>query len=128
MVTMIAGNSGQGKSYLQTMIDQINLQIQHRTSGLPDKLIVVRNGLEISGMIQESPEHALIVVDRLENFQALDIKRIVNEINKCNNTWIIMGRKPINGLQAEVNFNRFSYKYFKERIDGDKIIIQDALM
>lgn len=128
MVTMIAGNSGQGKSYLQNMIDQINLQIQHRTSGLPDKLIVVRNGLEISGVVQENPEHALIVVDRLENFQASDIKRLVNEINKCNNTWIIMGRKPMDGLQAEVNFNRFSYKYFEERTDDNKIILQDALM
>ena len=110
------------------MLDQINHKIQHRTIGLPDRLILVRTGLEIQGLIQEQPEHALIVVDRLENFQTEDIKRLVHEINKCNNTWIIMGRKPLNGLQAEVNFNRFSYKYFKKITENNKIILQDALM
>lgn len=128
MVTMIGGYSGAGKSYLQTMIDQINHKIQHRTSGLPDRLILIRTGLEVQGLIQEQPEHALIVVDRLENLQTEDIKRLVHEINKCNNTWIIMGRKPLNGLQAEVNFNRFSYKYFKKTTENNKIILQDALM
>lgn len=51
----------------------------------------------------------------------------MSTINKCNNTWIIMGRLALNKLDDRVNFNRFEYKKLKYEVARGKIQIYDEL-
>lgn len=127
MVTMINGDSGTGKTYIITLLSQILNGVQIKSVGLPDKIFIIRSRLELTGFASLNVEHGLILVDRLEDFKDDDISLLVSTINKCNNTWIIMGRLALNKLDDRVNFNRFGSKELKHEITRDRIQIHDEL-
>lgn len=127
MVTMIGGYSGTGKTYIINLISQILNGAQIKSVGLPDKVFIIRSGLELMGFASLNIEHGLILVDRLEDFKDKDISLLVSTINRCNNTWIIMGRLALNKLDDRVNFNRFGSKKLKYEVIRGRIQIHDEL-
>lgn len=127
MVTMMGGYSGTGKTYIINLINQILNGAQIKSVGLPDKVFIIRSRLGLMGFASLNIEHGLILVDRLEDFEDNDISLLMSTINKCNNTWIIMGRLALNKLDDRVNFNRFEYKKLKYEVARGKIQIHDEL-
>lgn len=127
MVTVIGGDSGTGKTYIITLLSQILNGVQIKSVGLPDKIFIIRSRLELTGFASLNVEHGLILVDRLEDFKDDDISLLVSTINKCNNTWIIMGRLALNKLDDRVNFNRLGSKELKHEITRGRIQIHDEL-
>ena len=128
MVTMIGGDSGTGKTFVQTIVNNLNQGSGALNAGLPDKIFVVTEWMNLYYVIDQNPDKALIVVDRIEDFQDSALKDLVTEINKCSNTWILMGRIPLYNLDDKVNFNRFGCKILKHKIINDKMVIYDEML
>lgn len=128
MVTMIGGDSGTGKTFVQTMVSNLNHGSGALNKGLPDKIYVVSEWVNLYYVIDQHPDKALIIVDRIEDFQDDALKDLVSEINKCNNTWILLGRIPLSNLDDKVNFNRFGCKVLKHKSMNNKTVIYDELV
>ena len=67
MVTMIGGDSGTGKTFVQTVINNLNQGSGALNKGLPDKIYVVSEWMNLNYVIDQHQDKALIIEDLIED-------------------------------------------------------------
>lgn len=136
MVTILCGDSGTGKQYIQNQLLDIQAQQdKQRVTGFNiDDVEIIQDNRLVSHIDQLELKNKLVIVDRVDTLQDIEMHKLISEINKCENTWILMKRLPdtitsktTNGFSSDVNFTRYGYKQLKVDKSNDRTVISDVL-
>ena len=136
MVTILGGDSGTGKQFIQNQILDIQAQqADQKVSGYDiNNIEIIQDNRLVEHIDQLGLIDKLVIVDRVDTLQAIEMDKLVSEINKCKNTWILMKRLPdtatsrtTNKLSSDVNFTRYGYKQLSINKSNDETVISDVL-
>lgn len=136
MVTILGGDSGTGKQFIQSQILDIQAQQDdQKVSGYDiNSIEIIQDNRLVEHIDQLGLKEKLVIIDRVDTLQTDELDKLISEINKCNNTWILMKRLPdtvnnkaINRFNNDVNFTRYEYKQLSIHKDNDITVIHDVL-
>lgn len=136
MVTILCGDSGTCKQYIQSQLLDIQAQRdEQRVIGFNvDDVEIIQDNRLVSHIDQLELKNKLVIVDRVDTLQNIEMHKLILEINKCKNTWILMKRLPdtitsktTNGFSSDVNFTRYGYKQLKIDKSDNRTVISDIL-
>ena len=134
MVTILCGDSGTGKQYIQNQLLDIQAQQdKQRVTGFNiDDVEIIQDNRLVSHIDQLELKNKLVIVDRVDTLQDIEMHKLISEINKCenefttNNMYTITS-KTTNGFSSDVNFTRYGYKQLKVDKSNDRTVISDVL-
>lgn len=136
MVTILGGDSGTGKQFIQSQILDIQAQRDdQKVSGYDiSNIEIIQDNRLVEHIDQIGLKEKLVIVDRVDTLQNIEMDKLVSEINKCKNTWILMKRLPdtatgrtTSKFNSDVNFTRYGYKQLSIHKDNDITVIHDIL-
>jgi len=112
-LTFISGDSGIGKILIINMLYDImkNPDASNITGISPNKIVVCKNEDSVKLIINK--EKCLIAIDRFDIYSQDSKDIIQREIEKENNTWLIISRRPSFKFKKNVGASLSSFTTLK---------------
>lgn len=130
MVTFIGGDNATGKTLLAKMLKNAKVNNLKAYKMYVDgqeysfsNIFVYMNELEAKSIYKSNVKNKLIIIDRYDSFSKDTKKEIEKEINKNNNTWIIISRHPDLKVTRGISTNSFKNLVLKKENNKIKINI-----
>ena len=116
-LTFIGGDSASGKTYLTNMIFEClagEFEVDIHGGTLEDFLVCM-NERELGQVTGK--RHKIIIIDRYDIYSRESKEKLLDAIEKEDNTWLIMTRSP------DFEFSMCSFKEIKTRTENGKQVI-----